>query len=319
MEEGKQAPSTQRPAPSTPAQQSPEQGPAKTEGTPQKGGSAAVLIIVIVLAVLVVLGVGGYFAWKYLGKKIGQTVTGTASVTSTSTTKSKLTIKAVEDMFKYPNGTITDTNREKVGGRVSMVSTETPDGFTTVQNYYVALANQKKYTVSEKSQSGDASSGYGGWVKIETTEFSVEVYIHQFPNEKTTIDVGIFSESLAEGEGITATSSVTPTSGSTAKTSSDYIISDSNTRVISKSELTSLTPWQLKVARNEIYARHGREFVHKDLQCYFATKSWYKINSSFSESDLSTTENKNVATIQAYEQEIGSPLASQDSGCQTNS
>ncbi|MDH4358423.1 MAG: YARHG domain-containing protein [Candidatus Berkelbacteria bacterium] len=131
-----------------------------------------------------------------------------------------------------------------------------------------------------------------------------------------------------------ATSTVTPVSSVTASASAtitvsatisasasseDYIIADSNTRIIAKSEIMGLTPWQLKVARNEIYARHGREFVHKDLQCYFATKSWYKVDSGFSESDLSTTENKNVATIQAYEEEIGSPLASTDSGCGTNS
>ena len=124
----------------------------------------------------------------------------------------------------------------------------------------------------------------------------------------------------------TSPSATTPASGagtglasSTSSTKDviigDYVIADSNTRVISRAELTSLTPWQLKVARNEIYARHGREFVHKDLQCYFATKTWYSVNPAFSETDLSTTENQNIATVQAYEKEISSSLASQDSGC----
>jgi hypothetical protein len=97
--------------------------------------------------------------------------------------------------------------------------------------------------------------------------------------------------------------------------STDYVIADSNSRVISESELVNLTPWELKVARNEIYARHGRPFVHKDLQCYFATKSWYQIDNSFIESVLSSTETKNIATIQAYEQKTGSPFQSFDSGC----
>jgi type II secretory pathway pseudopilin PulG len=94
-----------------------------------------------------------------------------------------------------------------------------------------------------------------------------------------------------------------------------YIIADSNTRVIAASELKNLTPWQLKVARNEIYARHGRAFVHKDLACYFATQNWYKQNPNFSESQLSSTENKNIATILSYEKSISSPCTDTDSGC----
>jgi len=115
----------------------------------------------------------------------------------------------------------------------------------------------------------------------------------------------------------TTTNTTTPTNNSTTKTtiSTDYVISDSNTRIITTTELTNLTPWQLKVARNEIYARHGREFVHKDLQCYFGGKLWYAINPNFTESMLSTTENKNVATIQAYEKSTNSPFQSYDSGC----
>ena len=94
-----------------------------------------------------------------------------------------------------------------------------------------------------------------------------------------------------------------------------YIISDSNTRVISESELFGLTPWQLKVARNEIYARHGRPFVHKDLQCYFANQAWYHGNPNYSETLLTAIENKNVATIQSYEQKTNSPLQNYDTGC----
>jgi len=118
---------------------------------------------------------------------------------------------------------------------------------------------------------------------------------------------------------VTASASAAPTvtpSLSTSKViSGDYVISDSDTRVIQEAELVNLSPWQLKVARNEIYARHGRPFVHKDLQCYFATKSWYKIDENFTESSLSTIENRNVAIIQAYEEKINSPMASKDTGC----
>lgn len=95
----------------------------------------------------------------------------------------------------------------------------------------------------------------------------------------------------------------------------DYVIADSNTRLITESELLHLTPWQLKVARNEIYARHGRPFVHKDLQCYFAQQSWYHGDPNYADSMLSAIESKNANTIKLYEQKINSPLQSFDSGC----
>ena len=32
---------------------------------------------------------------------------------------------------------------------------------------------------------------------------------------------------------------------------------------------------QINLAKNELYARHGREFLREDLQEYFERKSWY--------------------------------------------
>jgi len=123
------------------------------------------------------------------------------------------------------------------------------------------------------------------------------------------------SVSPSVGISPSATPSPAPSLSTSKAISGDYVISDSDTRIIKEAEIRDFTPWQLKVARNEIYARYGRPFVHKDLQCYFATKSWYQKDESFTESELSATENKNVATIQAYEQKINSPLQSSDSGC----
>lgn len=130
------------------------------------------------------------------------------------------------------------------------------------------------------------------------------------------------SPSPSPSSSTTATPTPTPTTTTTTsglKTGTmpvnGYVIADSNSRVISQAELVSLTPWQLKVARNEIYARYGRPFVHKDLQCYFAHQLWYRGNPNYSESMLSAIDNKNVATIQEYERLTNSPLQNFDSGC----
>ncbi|MCR5748411.1 MAG: YARHG domain-containing protein [Lachnospiraceae bacterium] len=56
---------------------------------------------------------------------------------------------------------------------------------------------------------------------------------------------------------------------------SEYILPGSASGYLSRSELERLTDEELRLARNELYARHGRKFNSEDLQRYFASKSWY--------------------------------------------
>lgn len=87
-----------------------------------------------------------------------------------------------------------------------------------------------------------------------------------------------------------------------------YMIPDSDSRYISKSELLGMTKDQLKIARNEIYARHGRKFENQTLQDYFNQCAWYypTINSKdFKESMLNSYEKANRDLILQYEKENG--------------
>lgn len=56
----------------------------------------------------------------------------------------------------------------------------------------------------------------------------------------------------------------------------DYLLPDSDKRVISKKELEGFDAEQCRIARNEIYARHGRKFNDKELQEYFDDCDWYE-------------------------------------------
>ncbi|MCR5178341.1 MAG: YARHG domain-containing protein [Lachnospiraceae bacterium] len=56
---------------------------------------------------------------------------------------------------------------------------------------------------------------------------------------------------------------------------SSYILPDSDSRYYTEAELRSLTDDELRLARNELYARHGRKFKSKDLQDHFDSKDWY--------------------------------------------
>jgi hypothetical protein len=74
----------------------------------------------------------------------------------------------------------------------------------------------------------------------------------------------------------------------TTELSSDYIIADSDKRLITESDLEYLTAEQIRYARNEIYARHGRLFDDPQLQAYFNSKQWY--NGTISPDDFDDTD-----------------------------
>ena len=87
-------------------------------------------------------------------------------------------------------------------------------------------------------------------------------------------------------------------------TNNYYIIDGSDSRYVTVSDLEGMSTWELKCARNEIYARHGRRFDNQELQKYFDSQSWYSGTvspSDFSESVLNKYEKANLATIKEYE------------------
>lgn len=59
------------------------------------------------------------------------------------------------------------------------------------------------------------------------------------------------------------------------RTVSDYILPQSAERRLTSDDLEGLSHLELCLARNEIYARHGRRFKNKDIAAYFAGKDWY--------------------------------------------
>ena len=84
----------------------------------------------------------------------------------------------------------------------------------------------------------------------------------------------------------------------------DFIFPDSDSRYLSESELYGLTSQQLRIARNEIYARHGRRFNDQGLMDYFNSCDWYEGTidpEDFSESVFNQYERSNLDTIIRYE------------------
>lgn len=88
----------------------------------------------------------------------------------------------------------------------------------------------------------------------------------------------------------------------------DYVLPGSDMRYVSKEELKDFTADQCRLARNELYARHGRIFDDEFLQTYFSSKDWYSpsiATADFKESMLNEYEIANRDLIVEYEKERG--------------
>ena len=84
-----------------------------------------------------------------------------------------------------------------------------------------------------------------------------------------------------------------------------YVLPDSSWKLLTNSDLVGLSEWELRIARNEIYARHGRMFKDSALDSYFRSQSWYvpsiPADAFDDNSILSKTELKNAKLISDYE------------------
>lgn len=89
-----------------------------------------------------------------------------------------------------------------------------------------------------------------------------------------------------------------------------YILPDSATRELTRNDLTGLSKEQLRLARNEIFARYGVVFGVADLDDYFSKQSWFEPKMTIDEFQTSTDismsaiEEKNLSIIVKMEDEL---------------
>ncbi|MCL1995476.1 MAG: YARHG domain-containing protein [Defluviitaleaceae bacterium] len=83
-----------------------------------------------------------------------------------------------------------------------------------------------------------------------------------------------------------------------------FIFSYSDRLLLDERDLEMTSTANLRIARNEIFARHGRLFYSQDLQTHFNRLPWYNGHISpanWDESVLNAIERQNIALIQAEE------------------
>jgi hypothetical protein len=79
-------------------------------------------------------------------------------------------------------------------------------------------------------------------------------------------------------------------------------------RTITEQMLQGLSLHELRLLRNEVYARHGRMFHADWLQQYFYQQPWYAPDENFQDESLTGNAKLNVETIVRYENRIHQEL-----------
>lgn len=74
-------------------------------------------------------------------------------------------------------------------------------------------------------------------------------------------------------------------------------------------DFSGLFTEDLRLLRNEIYARHGRIFKTKILNDYFSEQSWYKPDPNYSDSMLTKIESENLKAIKEAEDSAASKFS----------
>lgn len=88
----------------------------------------------------------------------------------------------------------------------------------------------------------------------------------------------------------------------------EYILPESDSKYLQMSDLEGMTADDCRMARNELFARHGRLFNDEELQAYFNSKNWYKGTiepNDFSDDMFNKYELANRDLIIKFEEEQG--------------
>ena len=80
-------------------------------------------------------------------------------------------------------------------------------------------------------------------------------------------------------------------------------------KLIAEAQLRGLSLHELRLLRNEVYARHGRIFKTAWIDQYFGGQPWYDPKEDFKDESLSGPDKTNVETIVAYENKLHNSIS----------
>lgn len=270
--------------------------PVKSNGLP-----AWIYILISILGIMVLIA-GTYFL--FIRNNAAKVIDLTAPVYSVN-----------EGSYSESQNVLISNNNDVNGADIyytldGTTPTENSLKYTNGQAVLIDKTSTLKSIVIDKNgnKSEVASVNY----EIVPPETTIQV-IGSGSNSGSTSNYSTPS-SGSSSSGSSGSAASTGSSGSSYSSGGGYFFPDSASRVISESELYNLSEDECALARNEIYARHGRRFKTDWIQNYFNQQSWYNPIYSADEFDamidsgksiFNSTELKNIDIIKSYEQRMG--------------
>ena len=118
--------------------------------------------------------------------------------------------------------------------------------------------------------------------------------LNKHVTEEDAIELKLLSERLGEWAG----------EGDKPKDLGPLEDPDRLNQLLTLAQLDDLSPRDLKLLRNTIFARRGRPFVTPMLKAHFATVAWYKPDPKYSDDRLTNIDKKNIALIAGLEKKL---------------
>lgn len=272
-------------------------------------GKKIVIIIISIVLLIVVLAAMLFFVFR-------KTINSKTIVAKENKKKSVSTVKEAKEV-KESEGL--STKIEKYIGYWGI------DGDTT-KELTIQVFTKDKVVFSLWSDSKDSIEDITAKIKDDKASFSVSedgeklkgtltfqketIKVQITKSEVSGFPVGIleFNEKHKQSiQYIDKSTTNSESAGNTVKNAENsnyYILPQSSSRLLDYSDIAYLSKSELSLARNEIYARHGRIFTNPQIRSYFESQPWYYGTISpndFPDSLLSDIEKKNVEFIKQFE------------------
>lgn len=206
-------------------------------------------------------------------------------------------------------------NREcRISGIVYFTDNmETPViALNTPVSIYVNSTSGDKILCKDVDKITFGAYSYSDTIMKRQNNVEIEVSGSLWEEEnKVFIDVkeieGEIQETETETRETENTKEEAETKGTEGEKEEAYILPESNSRMLTESDVSDLSLKEINYAKNEIYARHGRKFDSKELETYFKSKSWYHPTvdpDDFSDKVFNSYEKKNAQFLAAKEESM---------------
>ena len=207
------------------------------------------------------------------------------------------------------------------GAKVDLIDVNTPKNSNRkLQNNQKNIKNKQSNQNGEKKKKSPKDIAFIVFIVVLVIGIVAAVFYFLVIKDKSNVNDNSQANTTANATNNTTADTTNNTAPvTTTQNTNEYILPDSDKRVITTEELSKLTPEQVRLACNELYARHGRKFQDSGIQEYFNKMSWYRGTiepDAFDESVFNSYEKQNKDIIVAYEKGIGT--SQQTSNVNTN-